>query len=115
MEVNVRMPRNSLLATSSGVNFPWIIYNDLVEDKQIDVRNYKTEFYWIELYRDIYNIIFRSKKEKISFRDYIRPYLSNNKSFAVLTTSDIIPFFKQTSVLISKTWNFLFNKIFWSN
>ena len=99
MEVNVRMPRNNMLATSCGVNFPWIIYTDIVENKQIEIENYTKNLYWIELYIDIFNIIFHRKKENFTFRDYIRPYLSNRKVFAV---DDLMPFIKQTYVLLAR-------------
>jgi predicted ATP-grasp superfamily ATP-dependent carboligase len=111
MEVNVRMPRNIWLAVSCGVNYPWIIYKDLVENNQIDVNHYKKNFYWIEIYIDLYNAIFHHKKEKIKFRDYIRPYISKNKSFAVLTISDFKPFLKQTTTLIRRAFRSLINNI----
>ncbi len=99
MEVNVRMPRNGALAIESGVNIPWIIYKDLVEDEQIIVTDYKKNFYWIEIYIDVYNAIFHRKKENFTFREYIEPYLSKNKVFAVFSLHDIKPFLKQTLLL----------------
>jgi hypothetical protein len=96
MEVNVRANRTNWLATSCGVNFPWIIYMDLVEDQQIQVEKYKTDVYWIELYADLFNSLFRNGKEDFEPSDYIKPYLSKNKSFAVWDTYDLLPFTKNT-------------------
>jgi len=102
MEVNIRMPRNGMLAIASGVNFPWIIYNDLVNNEQIIVNNYKTNFYYIEIGLDLYNAVFQYKKEKFSIKDYILPYLSKNKVFAVFSLSDMKPFLKQLLLLFNK-------------
>ena len=41
MEINGRTSRSNWLATYCGVNFPWIAYMDLVEKKQIEVKDYK--------------------------------------------------------------------------
>ena len=90
MEVNVRMPRNNMLAFASGVNFPWIIYMDLVENKQIEVNSYRRNVYWIELYTDVYNSLFNANKENYTLLDYIKPYLTNKKVFAVFSIKDII-------------------------
>jgi hypothetical protein len=93
------MPRNNVLATSSGVNFPWITYNDLILDNQLEVNNYTVNQYWIEFYADMYNILFNRKKDNIRFKDYLKPYLSKHKAFAVLSLKDPVPFFKQTMIL----------------
>ncbi|MBU0579646.1 MAG: ATP-grasp domain-containing protein [Candidatus Margulisbacteria bacterium] len=102
MEVNVRMPRNGMLAVASGVNFPWIIYKDLAEDEQIIIDDYIKNFYYIEIGLDLYNAIFHHKKEKFKIKDYILPYLSKNKVFAIFSLSDIKPFIKLLLLLFSK-------------
>jgi predicted ATP-grasp superfamily ATP-dependent carboligase len=99
IEVNVRMNRTNLLSTYCGINFPWLIYMDLVENRQIDIKDYKENFYWIELYADIFNTIFRHRQENIKFSDYLKPYLSRNKAYAIFSLSDLMPFLKQTLVL----------------
>ena len=88
------MPRNGILAVASGVNFPWIIYKDLVENEQILINNYTKNFYYIEIGTDIYNAIFNHKKENFKIKDYIQPYLSKTKVFAVFSISDMKPFLK---------------------
>lgn len=100
MEVNVRMTRHIMLPIASGVNFPLLIYKDLVENEQIKITNYKKNGYWIELHSDLYNTIFQRKKENFTLRDYLTPYLSKNKVFAVLTIHDLKPFLKLNYVLL---------------
>ena len=96
IENNVRLVRINWLATSCGVKFPWVMYLDLVENRQIDIGGYKKDVYWIELYSDIFNSIFRHGRENISFRDYLRPYLARNKTFAVFSLFDPLPFIKHS-------------------
>ena len=100
MEVNVRMPRNGLLAVASGVNFPWIIYKDLVENEQISVDDYTKKLYWIETGLDVYNAIFHHKEERFTIKEYLRPYLAKHKVFAVWSIHDVKPFLKQIAVLV---------------
>ncbi len=104
MEVNVRMPRNGMLAIASGVDFPWVIYKDLVEDIQIETGDYKNNFYWIEIYIDIYNALFHRKKENFTLKEYVAPYLSRSKAFAVFSRNDPKPFLKQTWHYALEPW-----------
>jgi predicted ATP-grasp superfamily ATP-dependent carboligase len=106
LEINVRAFRPNWLATYCGINFPWIIYMDLVEKEQVKVTDYKKDVYWIELYQDILNSVFRHNRENLGFRDYIKPYLSKNKTFAVLSADDFMPFLKQISILPIKYYSF---------
>ncbi len=106
LEINVRAFRPNWLATYCGINFPWITYMDLVEKEQIKVTNYKKGVYWIELYQDVLNSVFRRNREDLRFRDYIKPYLSKNKTFAILSTDDFMPFLRQIGILPIKYYKF---------
>ena len=99
MEVNTRMPRINWLSTSCGINYPWLIYMDLIENQQIDIKDYKENYYWIDEYADFYNSILKRRQENIKFRDYLKPYLAKNKAYAIFSVSDPIPFIKQISRL----------------
>jgi len=107
LEVNPRTTRSNWHATYCGVNFPWIIYKDLVEKKQITTRDYKKDVYWIDLNADIYNSIFRSNKETFKLRDYLKPYLAKDKTFAVLSKFDIKPFLRQLITLPIRRYRLL--------
>jgi Predicted ATP-grasp enzyme len=102
LEVNGRVVRRMWLATYCGINFPWIMYMDLAEKKQIDVADYKKDVYWIELYKDISNSIFRHGEEDLGIRDYIKPYLSRDKTFADISREDFMPFLRRISILPTK-------------
>jgi len=99
LEVNARTTRSNWHGTYCGVNFPWIIYNDLVDRKQITASDYKKDVYWIDLNSEIYNSIFGFNKERIKLRDFLKPYLTKDRTFAVLSTRDIKPFLMQLLML----------------
>ena len=105
MENNCRLVRCGLLATASGVNFPWMIFQDLVKNRQVDVTDYKIGTYWIELYADLSNSIFHHREEDIRFGEYIRPYLARDKAFAELDLHDLRPFMELTSQKLRGGWN----------
>jgi predicted ATP-grasp superfamily ATP-dependent carboligase len=92
IENNCRMPRSGMLALACGIDFPWLIYQDLVLDQQSDVAHYQTGTYWIDFWTDIYDSLFRRKDEEIPLRDYIGPYLARNKVFSDLNFRDLRPF-----------------------
>lgn len=102
IEINVRMPRSGWLAIKSGVNMPLIIYKDLVEDVQIECNAYNESLYWIECHTDWMNILKNRSKEPFSIRDYVSPYVSSNKTFAVWDHRDIGPFLRQTRNVVNK-------------
>ena len=110
IENNCRMPRSSMVATASGVNHPWIIYQDLVKNHQIDVTDYKVETYMIELLKDFPDSIFRHKEENIRLYDYFKPYLAKNKVFSDVDVLDLKPFMKLTSEIIGKAFRRPFHK-----
>jgi D-aspartate ligase len=92
IENNCRMPRSGMLAIACGINFPWLIYQDLVLNQQCDVTQYKIGTYWIDFWTDLYNSVLRRKKEDIRLRDYLGPYFSRNKIFSDLNFDDLKPF-----------------------
>jgi predicted ATP-grasp superfamily ATP-dependent carboligase len=102
MEVNIRMPRNIWLAVSSGVNYPYLIYSDLVENRQIEIKDYHKNLYWIEIGTDLYNAVFQRKKENFTFKEYLKPYIAKRKAFAVFSLKDLRPFLYQIKELFRR-------------
>jgi predicted ATP-grasp superfamily ATP-dependent carboligase len=96
IEVNVRMPRSLWLPIASGVDFPWVIFNDIVRGERIEIREYVEGLYWIELYPDLLHMFFGRRKERFTWREYLRPYLATHRTFAIEDASDLGPFFRQT-------------------
>ena len=104
IENNCRMPRSGMLATTSGVNFPWLMFQDLVLDIQSDVTEYNTGTYWIDLWSDMYNLVASGDIEDISLRDYVAPYLARDKVFSDLKFSDLSPFIRVVSNNSKRLW-----------
>jgi D-aspartate ligase len=104
IENNCRMPRSGMLAIACGINFPWLMYQDLVLNQQSDVTQYKTGTYWIDFWSDISNSLFRHHEEEIQLREYIGPYLSRNKVFADWNFRDLKPFMGLASQTIQNFW-----------
>jgi D-aspartate ligase len=101
IENNCRMPRSGMLAIASGINFPWLMYQDLVLNQQCDITDYAIGTYWIDFWTDLYNSLFRRKKEDIPLRDYVGPYFARNKVFSDLDFEDIKPFLGVTHQAIT--------------
>ena len=110
IENNCRMPRSGMLATTSGVNFPWLMYQDLVLDIQADVTQYQTGTYWIDLWSDAYNLVTSRDEDKVSLRDYIAPYLARDKVFSDLNLSDLSPFIRVVHNNTQRLWNDYLNR-----
>jgi hypothetical protein len=81
-----------MLSVACGVNHPWLIYQDLILNQQSDITEYKVGTYWIDFWTDLYDSLFRRKKEDIRLRDYLGPYFARNKVFSDLDIKDIKPF-----------------------
>jgi predicted ATP-grasp superfamily ATP-dependent carboligase len=94
MEVNIRMPRSLPLPIASGVDFPYLIYRDLVHDDQIIIKEYNPETYLIEITADLADFIRYDKNRNL--RQFVQPYLARHKTFSYLDFSDPMPFLNQT-------------------
>lgn len=93
MEINIRMPRSTPLPITSGVDLPYIIYEDLVNDNQIIVEDYHHETYLIEIVADIADFIRRDTDHDL--RKFLQPYLASSKVFPYLRLSDPMPFLRE--------------------
>jgi D-aspartate ligase len=91
IEVNIRLGRHHFLSTRCGVNFPFLMYNDLINGISSNLTVSGSQTYWIDLYAEAINFILRDSKEKWTIRDYMRPY-RGNKVFAVYDGKDRKPF-----------------------
>lgn len=78
IEMNGRMTFQTELYAKAGINFPYLIYQDWINDKSTKINNYIEDFYWIHLYPDLFNNIFKRNEENYSFVDYIKPYFENH-------------------------------------
>lgn len=99
IEINPRFCRYNWLYTVAGVNIPYMMYHDLINKKPIPSQKaYRTNVYFIDVYADVINYIFRDRKELWTLRDYIAPY-RKDKTFAVFAKDDPKPFLYQFLIL----------------
>jgi len=97
MEVNGRVNRSILHPLGCGINFPWLMYRDLMLREAISAPLRTTDpVYWIDLASDIrYSIRdWRSNKGR-DLSGYLRPY-RGRRVFAVGDGMDLLPFLKRS-------------------
>ncbi len=108
MEVNGRFNRSGLLSLKCGLNFPWILYNHLVNGVLPDADNkYQAKIFWIDEFKDMSVIVNFLLKNHFSLIRFFQPYL-RKKIFAVFDLSDPLPFIKRVFDMFVK----LYQKIF---
>ena len=107
IEVNIRALQMSQLAIASGVNFPYIIYQDLVHDNQIHVDSYNTEMNYIDVSADFPAYFMLDDDKNLS--RFIKPYTAKHKTFPYLSFTDPMPLladiWRRATKLISKRRN----------
>ncbi|KHO46576.1 MAG: ATP-grasp protein-like protein [archaeon GW2011_AR3] len=91
IEINCRNTLFVKLECKFGFNIAFAMYQDFVENKEIQMPEYPDNFYWIHLHKDLFTIFSKGRKtEQYSFWQYIQPYL-NRKVFAIESWSDLKP------------------------
>ncbi|MDD5371680.1 MAG: hypothetical protein PHQ40_21575, partial [Anaerolineaceae bacterium] len=99
MEVNGRHNLSALLAIRCGINFPLIHYHHLIRGELPPACDFKTNIYWIDIYRDIsYCPKFLLHKQH-SITQFLRPYF-NAHIDAIFDFNDLKPFRKRLIELI---------------
>jgi len=90
MEINARHNLSGSLAVACGIDFPWIMYRDLIDNQ----KEYKTDFrenvYWIDLTKDAMRFFVSRKAEGYSLGQYLISYLHKH-IFAILDIRDPLP------------------------
>ncbi len=95
IEVNCRTIRPIILQTYSGLNALDILYRSFVlNEKEFDLKPYRKGVYYIELYSELVNYLFRKSEENFTWKDYKRPYKSKWKVYGVYDKNDMKPFYK---------------------
>lgn len=99
IEINVRLTRSIMLATAAGVNYPELMYRDLVtRDSGMEVRG-RPGVWWIEVLTDLYYAVRGLDPGQESWRAWMEPYLGRPKVFADWDWRDPLPFFHRLVTL----------------
>jgi D-aspartate ligase len=89
IEINARSAMSCSLAEASGVNLPWIMYQDLVLGKKVSESSQEVGVFWIHERADTTTLL-RAGTQGVTIREYFSPYFSK-KVLAVLAHDDIWP------------------------
>lgn len=109
MEVNGRHNLSTLLAVRCGINFPWLQYRHLTEEIAPQAYDFREEYYWIDMFRDVgYSGLYLTR-ERQSLADYLRPYLQPHV-FASFDHTDLGPFLKLAASLAGRGRERLFSR-----
>lgn len=104
MEVNARVNRSVLHPLASGINFPAILYRDLMLGEPPEMpATYPGRAYWIDLAGDVRYSVRGWRSEGLTWRDYLRPY-AGRKVFAVGDGFDVMPFLKRSFTTVATRW-----------
>jgi predicted ATP-grasp superfamily ATP-dependent carboligase len=96
MEVNGRVNRSILHTLGCGLNFPWIMYRDLMLGEAVSAPSRIPDpVYWIDLASDVRYSLRGWKLEGFGIDGYLRPY-RGRKVFAVGDGLDVMPFLKRS-------------------
>jgi len=110
IEINIRLIRYTQLIIASGVDLPWIIYQDIIHHQHEPVPTYE-EVYYVDIIPDIGNTLFRDTRLLFHLPRLLLPYLSRNKTFAVLALSDFKPFLKFLTSKWGKFWRLVTHQV----
>jgi D-aspartate ligase len=108
IEANIRITRSIPLPIKAGVDFPFIIFQDLVRDEQVKVKTYNENSYLVEIVADLGNFVKRDKDKNLL--RFVQPYLARSKTFSILEFSDPMPFFGQFLRRVSRFFDKIASK-----
>jgi predicted ATP-grasp superfamily ATP-dependent carboligase len=94
MEVNGRHNLSTLLAVKSGINFPWIHYQHMVQGVLPQGCAFREGVYWIDFERDFAFFPQRLSAKRETLSQLVNPYLKPHV-FAVFDSKDMRPFLKR--------------------
>ena len=96
MEVNIRQPRGGALAIAAGMDFPWLIYEDLILNKPACVNTYRHDQVYIEIISDFRDYLRRDPEKGLS--RFFAPYAAGNKVYPYFSWDDPAPFIRQLAI-----------------
>lgn len=99
IEMNARTWLWIGLAIRAGVDFPYMLYKDMVGENVIPVRHFRESIKWIHLYTDLGIMAKGVLRGKIQVKKYLSS-LKDEKVFAVLSLDDPMPFIAETLMLL---------------
>jgi len=97
LEVNPRIWGWHTLAIAAGVDFPFIVYQDMIGEK-IEFQLPMNHMKWVRLVTDIPTVFLEIIKGKMKINDYLSS-MKGKKEFAVFAPYDPLPFFAEIAMI----------------
>ncbi len=106
IEINGRSSTRMYLATACGLNIPYILYKDLMVEKQERVKNYECKYKvgikWVHLKLDFLTMMKKRKMAEITVANWLRSLMIGKKVYGVFSLDDPAPFFSEVKGTFSK-------------
>jgi D-aspartate ligase len=99
LEVNARTWLWHSLAICCGVDFPYLLYKDMIGEEVKPARSFRENVKFVHFYTDLGVVIKEVMNGNMKLRDYVSS-LKGEKEFAVLSLSDPLPFIVETVMLL---------------
>ena len=110
MEINARHNLSGSLVVACGINFPWIMYSDLVNGRREYRSDFRENVYWIDLTEDVMRFFVSRKAEGYSIAQYLAPY-RQERLYAILDIRDPFPFVKRGFDILRKACSALYMRV----
>jgi len=110
IELNPRLPYYNKLIYDSGINFPYIYYNDLLglNPGVTSIRRQRNGVRWIYLVGDFYSFKQKYSQGHINFFNWFMSVIKSN-SYAVFDGKDLTPFLRNSIHLIKSFFKKVLN------
>ena len=99
IEMNARTWLWVSLAARAGVNFPYMLYTDMMGDGIAPVNSFEEGIWWMHIYTDLGVMIKEVSRRNMRIRDYFTSFNNGKKEFAVFSLNDPVPFIMETLML----------------
>jgi len=98
LEVNARTWLWHSLAIRCGVDFPYLLYKDMIGEEITPSTSFRENVKFVHIYTDLGVVAKEVLKRNMRLRDYLSS-LKGEKEFAVLSLDDPLPFIAESLIL----------------
>jgi len=97
IEVNPRVWGWHTIAIASGVDLPYLLYQDIIGE-EMDVRLPIDNLKWVRLITDVPTVLSEIIGGRLRIRDYLKS-MKGKKEFAVFALNDPLPFLAEVALI----------------
>ena len=111
IEINARFGTVIALPIRCGIDLPWILYTDLVNQEKVLVDTYPAGMKWVYLATDVMALLRYYPKKQYKLSEFFKTY-REAKVYAVYARDDFQPFIKDWLWWLRQSFGFLFRLLF---